>query len=75
MKKNYLRLIGLVAIMVCMALCLNVVMFTGHSTQIKCVCGVVAGMLYLAVFVIPYWMHRRRGGKESFCEYVKEMVE
>lgn len=74
MKKKYLRLLGLIAIMFCMALCLNVVMFTEHSMQTKCVCGGVAGILYLAVYAIPYWMSRRRGCKQSFCEYVKEMV-
>lgn len=75
MKKKYLRLLGLIAIIFCMALCLNVVVFTEHSTLIKCVCGVVAGILYLAVYMIPYWMHRRRGGKDNLCKYVKEMVE
>ena len=75
MKKNYFKLLVLIDIKFCMAMCLNVVVFTEHSMLTKCVCGVVAGILYLAVYVIPYWMSRRRGCKQSFYKYMTEMVK
>ena len=73
-KLNSKRMSAAVIVIVGMALCMNVVFFTEQPTGVKVTCGVVAGLLYLSLFLMMYWTEKRKGDKQNFCKFMKGMV-
>lgn len=76
MKKKIIwwRVALLVAILISDSLCLNVaIYYTDQPAVVRWICGIIGGLLFLSVFMLPYLVSKRVRSKYTLLEYLKSL--
>ena len=71
MKK---KVISLIAVWAALSVCLYGATFAGTSTNVKIACGIAFAMVYCGMILIPYFIAKRKGSKESLGGYLMSLL-
>ncbi len=71
MKK---KVISLIAVWVTLSVCLYGVTFAGTSANVKIACGIAFAMVYCGMILMPYFVAKRKGSKESLGSYLMSLL-
>ena len=71
MKK---KVISLTAVWAALSVCLYGAMFARAGASVKIACGIAFAVVYSGMLLIPYFVAKRKGSKESLGGYLMSLL-